>query len=237
MCDVISCEAEVFVYSLAGLQVDGGQMPETELPDNEITARTGVYQLLARLTSVPDRDIYEGAVAGTWGKELADAGKLLGFAFDFGGASVDASVSQEDFQAEFLRVFEIGNGSGPAASLYGGAYAGDRMQRLEEVVRFYEYFGLSTSAEDPRPADHLATELEFMKYLTFKEAVSSSPRLQTSYRRAQHDFLERQLSTWVPKLVEKTSSAGTWPYWEWVTATAGGFVAADANYVAGALAI
>src|SRR3989304_9905543 len=99
----------MFVYSLAGLQVDGGQMQETELPDNEITARTGAYQLLARLTSVPDRDIYEGAVAGTWDKELTDAGKLLGFSFDFGDATVDASVSQEDFQAEFLRVFEIGN--------------------------------------------------------------------------------------------------------------------------------
>ena len=67
------------------------------------------------------------------------------------------------------------------------------MQKLEEVVRFYEYFGLTTSPEDPRPADHLATELEFMKYLTYKEAVSPSPRLQTSYRRAQHDFLDRQL--------------------------------------------
>lgn len=226
----------MFVYSLAGLQVDGGPMQETELPDNETTARTGVYQLLARLTSIPDRDIYEGAATGTWGKELTEAGKLLAFPFDFGSAGIEGSVSQEDFQAEFLRVFEIGNGAGPAASLYGGAYAGDRMQRLEEVVRFYEYFGLSTSAEDPRPADHLATELEFMKYLTFKEAVSSSPRLQTSYRRAQHDFLERQLSTWVPSLVEKTRAAGTWPYWEWVTATVGGFVAADANYVAGVLA-
>lgn len=110
------------------------------------------------------------------------------------------------------------------------------MQRLEEVVRFYEYFGLTTSAEDPRPADHLATELEFMKYLTFKEAVSTSPRLQTSYRRAQHDFLDRQLTSWVPKLVERTRSADTWPYWQWVAETVGGFVAADSNYVAGVLA-
>jgi len=225
----------MFVYSLAGLQVDGGPMAETELPDNETTARTGVYQLLARLISIPDRDIHAGAVAGTWGKELADAGHLLSFPFDFGGASVDASVSPEDFQAEFLRIFEVGQGAGPAAPIYGGLYGGDRMQRLEEVVRFYEYFGLSTSAEDPRPADHLATELEFMKYLTYKEAVSSSPRLQTSYRRAQHDFLDRQLNNWTPRLAESTSAAGTWPYWQWLTSTVRDFVATDANYVAGIL--
>ena len=226
----------MFVYSLAGLQVDGGQLPEIELPDNEITARTGAYQALARLVSVPDRDAYDTALAGEWGARLADAGKLLAFEFDFGNAAIDASVTPEDFQAEFLRVFEIGNGNGPTASLYGGSYGPDRMQRLEEVVRFYEYFGLTTSAEDPRPADHLATELEFMKYLTFKEAVSASPRLQTSYRRAQHDFLERQLSSWVPKLAEKTRTAGTWPYWEWVAGTVDAFVAADAKYVASAVA-
>lgn len=226
----------MFVYSLAGLQVDGGALQETELPDNETTARTGVYQLLARLVSTPDKEIYDGAVSGEWGKELTDAGKLLGFAFDFGTASLEASVTPEQFQAEFLRVFEVGNGTAPPASIYGGAYGGDRMQRLEEVVRFYEYFGLSTSAEDPRPADHLATELEFMKYLTFKEAVSPSPRLQTSYRRAQHDFLDRQLNSWVPRLVDKTSAAGTWPYWEWVANTVRGFAAADSTYVAGVLA-
>lgn len=226
----------MFVYSLAGLQVDGGAVEEMELPDNETTARTGVYQLLARLVSVPDEDTHQAAVAGEWGSRLAEAGKLLGYPVDFGNASIGGDVMPQDFQAEFLRVFEVGNGQGPAAPLYGGLYGFDRMQRLEEVVRFYEYFGLSTSAEDPRPADHLATELEFMKYLTFKEAVSSSPRLQTSYRRAQHDFLERQLVPWVPSLVEKTQSARTWPFWQWAVGTIAGFVAADAKHIAGVLA-
>ncbi|MBA4180219.1 MAG: hypothetical protein C0506_06470 [Anaerolinea sp.] len=227
----------MFVYSLAGLQVDGGQLPEIELPDNETTARTGVYQALARLLSVPDRDAYEAAAAGEWGARLAAAGKLLGFQHDFGNAAIDPGIAEEDFQAEFLRVFEIGSGNGPAAPLYGGLYSPDRMQRLEEVVRFYEYFGLTTSAEDPRPADHLATELEFMKYLTYKEAVSPSPRLQSSYRRAQHDFLDRQLVPWLPKLLEKTREAATWPYFEWVAGTAAAFVAADAEYAASAVAV
>lgn len=225
----------MFVYSLAGLKVDGGALQEMELEDNEITARLGVYQALARLASLPDADVHHSAVAGEWGAQLTEAGHLLPFAFDFGTASVDAGVTPEELQAEYIRVFEVGVNGGPPAPLYGGLYAGDRMQRLEEVVRFYEYFGLSTSAEDPRPADHLATELEFMKYLCFKEAVSPSPRLQASYRRAQHDFLERQL-TWLPKLVEGTESGNTWPYLRWVAGTISGFVEADARYVAGVVA-
>lgn len=227
----------MFVYSLAGLKMDGDALEEQELPDNEITARTGVYQLLARLISLPNKDTHTSAVAGEWGHELTEAGKLLAFPFDFGNATVEAGKSFEDFQAEFLRLFEVGGGTdGPAAPLYGGTYAADRLQRMEEVTRFYEYFGLSTSAEDPRPADHLATELEFMKYLTFKEAVSSSPRLQTSFRRAQHDFLDRQLSTFVGKVSAKTAEANGWPFWAWVTDTIARFVEADAKYVAGLLA-
>jgi DMSO reductase family type II enzyme chaperone len=226
----------MFVYSLAGLQVDGGPVEEMELPDNETTARTGVYQLLARLVAVPDDDAHAAAVGGEWGGRLTEAAKHLSYPMDFGNASIGADVSPQDFQAEFLRVFEVGNGHGPEAPLYGGLYGFDRMQRMEEVVRFYEYFGLSTSQEDPRPADHLATELEFMKYLTYKEAVSSSPRLQTSYRRAQQDFLDRQLAPWMPAFVEKTQSAHTWPFWEWATSTIAGFVAADARYVGGVLA-
>ena len=225
----------MFVYSLAGLQVDGEALQEMELPDNDVTARTGVYQLLARLVSVPDEDTYSAALAGDWGERLADAGKLLAFDFTFGNAMIGPSVSRESFQAEFLRLFEVGAAGGPPASLFGGAYAADRMQRLEEVVRFYEYFGLTTSAEDPRPADHLATELEFMKYLTYKEAVSSSPRLQTSYRRAQQDFLDRQLTGWLPTLAERTRNADTWTYWQWVVDTIAGFAAADAHYVSGVL--
>lgn len=225
----------MFVYSLAGLKVDGETLQEMELPDNETTARTGVYQALARLVSTPDEDTYTAAMAGEWGDRLTDAGKLLAFPFSFGNATVPAATSREDFEAEFLRVFEVGP-EGPPAPLFGGAYGGNRMQRLEEVVRFYEYFGLTTSAEDPRPADHLATELEFLKYLTYKEAVSSSPRLQGSYRRAQQDFLDRQMSGWLPSLVEKTHAAGTWDYWEWVVDTIAGFVAADTRHISGVAA-
>jgi DMSO reductase family type II enzyme chaperone len=226
----------MFVYSLAGLQVDGDALPEVELEDNETTARTGVYQILARLVAVPEPDVHAKAVANEWSAELASAGKLLAFPFDFAAPEGNGHGSFQDFQAEFLRVFEVGDGTdGPPAPIYGGLYAAGRLQRLEEVVRFYEYFGLSVSAEDPRPADHIATELEFMKYLTFKEAVSSSPRLQVSFRRAQHDFLERQLC-WTRELAERTRAAHAGPFWQWATSTVAGFVAADAAYVSGVLA-
>ena len=222
----------MFVYSLAGLQLDGEASKDLELPDNEITARLGVYQALARLMTCPDADSYAAALRGEWPGRLAHDAGLLPFAFDFGTAAVDPAVSEADFQAEYLRLFEVGAGpGGPAASLFGGVYGGgNRMKKLEEVVRFYEYFGLRTSAEDPRPADHLATELEFMKFLTFKEATSASPRLRGSFRRAQQDFLERQLD-WLPELLKRTEAQAPMPFWMWAVGRCSAFAGADAAHL------
>jgi len=223
----------MFVYSLTGLEVEGEDAADVEVADSPITARLGVYQQLARLFVAPDADSYAAAVAGKWPKLLAQDAKLLPYAFDYGEAAIPGSDSQADFEAEYLRLFEVGAGvGGPPAPLCGGVYGGgDRMKKLEEVVRAYEYFGLHASAEDPRPPDHLATEFEFMKFLTYREAASASPRLQASFRRAQQDFLARQLSPWLPELVQRTASQSPMPFWNWAVVTASAFVAADTAYV------
>jgi DMSO reductase family type II enzyme chaperone len=225
----------MFVYSLAGLELDNDASLDVEVEDSPITARLGVYQQLARLFAYPDADVYAAALKGEWPDRLSQDAALLPFEFEYGDAWIPEGMSQAEFEAEYLRLFEVGAGTdGPGAPLYGGAYVnGDRIRTMEEVVRFYEYFGLHTSAEDPRPPDHLATELEFMKFLTFKEAASASPRLQASFRRAQHDFLDRQLSRWVPKLAEKVTAEKPDKFWDWAISRAAGFVAADAQYVSG----
>ena len=222
----------MFVYSLAGLTVDGEATAEVEIADSPITSRLGVYQELARLFAGADRDSYEAAVEGSWPGRLARDAKLLPYAFDYGETSVEGKVSAEEFQAEYLRLFEVGGIGGPPAPLFGGCYGGgDRMKKMEDVVRFYEYFGLHASAEDPRPPDHLSTELEFMKFLSYKEAASASPRLQSSFRRAQLDFSERELGRWLPEVVAAVEAAKPMPFWKWAVTTASAFVAADATYM------
>lgn len=223
----------MFVYSLAGLSLDADAAQDVEIEDNETTARSGVYQVLGRLLALPDEESYATAQVGESSDALVDAAELLAFDFDFGSCTLDADVTAEDHQAEYLRLFEVGSGSeGPPAPLLGGVYGtADRMRNLEEVVRFYEYFGLRTSPEDPRPADQISTELEFMQYLAFKEAASASPRLQASFRRAQYDFLEKQLVTWLPQFVEKVETQDPSPYWQWAAKTTSNFVAADAKHV------
>jgi DMSO reductase family type II enzyme chaperone len=223
----------MFVYSLDGLKIDGDLPPDQEIEDNETTARSGVYQVFGQLFKVPDKDSHSLAIEGKWPEKFRNAAELLGFDFDFGVSALTSSVSAEDYQAEYLRLFEIGDGTdGPRVPIVSGAYgSGDRTKQLEEVVRFFEYFGLKTSADEPRAPDHLATEMEFMQYLSFKEAASASPRLSGSFRRAQEDFLDRQLTTWLPQFAHHVEEQNTLPIWVWASQTVAQFVKADAQYM------
>lgn len=209
---------------------EGEACTGNEIADSAVIARLEIYRQLARLFAHPDADTYAAAAAGEWPHRLAEAASLLPFDFDYDRTSTPESAPQADFEAEYLRLFEAGNG------LYGGIYGGgDRMKKVEEVARFYEYFGLRPSAEDPRPPDHLSTEFQFMELLAHKEATAVSPLLQVSLRRAQRDFLDRQLR-WLPNLVEYVDANSPMPFWRWATATAASFAAADAAHVHAALA-
>lgn len=223
----------MFVYSLDGLEIDGDLAKDVEIEDNEITARAGVYQVLSRVFVVPDQEAWDIAVAGQWPQRLREAAALLAFDFDFGVAGLASSVTFEGYQAEYIRLFETGTDGGtPPVSIFGGSYGGnDRRQTMEEVARFFEYFGLKTSADDPRPPDHLATELEFMQYLAFKEAASPSPRLGGSFHRAQEDFLSRQLIAWVEQFASGLEAQNTLPIWVWAGRTVSEFLKADLAYL------
>lgn len=223
----------MFVYSLDGLKIDGDLPPDLEIEENEITARSGVYQIFGQIFSVPDKESHSSAVEGKWSEKLRTAAKLLAFDFDFGVAALAPSISAYDYQAEYMRLFELGDGdAGPSVPICSGAYGtGDRAKRLQEVVRSFEYFGLQISADDARSPDHLATEMEFMQYLSFKEAASASPRLSGSFRRAQEDFLDRQLTNWLPDFVTRVEQQNALPIWVWASQTVSEFVKADARYL------
>nr|AIS23704.1 putative p-cymene dehydrogenase assembly chaperone protein [Aromatoleum aromaticum] len=82
-----------------------------------------------------------------------------------------------------------------ACSIRESAYANEEHSALfEELVRFYEFFGLKRTDEAELP-DHIAVELEFMHLLThLEEQVSDQADSVASLRRAQRDFLSRHLA-------------------------------------------
>lgn len=219
----------MFAYSLTGLEIDdaaaGGVL---EVEESEITARSAVYQVLGQLFAAPDADFAEKTASGQWVADLTEAVELLAFDWEIGEAPT-GDAGQEQLGEAYERLFLVEHEG--LRRIWGGAYVADREQTLVELRRAYEYYGLGTGNDDV-PFDHLTAELDFMQFLAFKEAAASSPRLGKSFRRAQVDFLERQLGDWVPAFAAAVRGADPTPFYAWAVDRLETFVAGDAKWVA-----
>ena len=217
----------MFVYQLSGLSLKDEAQAPVEIEENETTARSAVYQVLGRLFLDADDEHFEKAREGLWVKELQEASALLPFELTLPeGGRVPPELAKADHVGEFRRLF----GEGGEVPPFGSAYQSDGDFR-DEVRRQYEYYGLAADAT--RRVDHLATECDYMQYLTFKEAASSSDRLRGSYRRAQHDFVARHFGEWVPAFAARVEGAGASRFFSWAAGILASFVASDADYVRG----
>jgi len=104
------------------------------------------------------------------------------------------------------------------------------MRVMEELIRFYNYFGLRLSRG--QLPDHITVELEFMHYLTYKEAEAcQNGGDQESYQRAQKDFLDRHLGKWVPALHQKLAKCQPLPFFADLVAWTEDFLGRERQYL------
>ncbi len=192
-------------------------------------ARSALYRLLAEALAFPSAELAASVAAGRFLTGLERELDVLRFAPALDGdaraAISDPALTREEMEAEYIRLFEVGPGRPPCPP-YEGSHRSGRMKIMEELVRFYDYFGLRTLPGDL--PDHLCAELEFLHYLTFREAETGG-LAQRSYRLAQRDFLERHLCRWLPRLRLRLEAAGPSPFYRSLI----GFVA---DFCAGHLA-
>lgn len=111
--------------------------------------------------------------------------------------------SADAIESEYIRLFDLPV-DGPPCPLYGGLLGGDRRQVMEELLRLYRHFGLSTADAEVRDLpDSIPTVLEFLQFLTQREESASNLNEAKPFRTAQRDLLERHLTRWIPKIIEK----------------------------------
>jgi len=197
-------------------------------------SRSRMYALLAATFAFPDEELHtavrDGSLAGT----IAMVAGALPYRLDV-GASSGLSTAVEgyvDFESEYIRLFDVG-AAGPPCPLYGGVYLGDRMKVMEEATRFYNYFHLKLSPEVRELPDHITTELEFLHYLTFREAEAHETGTDpSSLLRAERDFLARHLCRWVPRLRDRLGKQNAAPFFTALVDLAFAFFEADQAYAA-----
>ena len=192
--------------------------------DTQTGARSLCYSLLSGAFRFPEPKFFESVKAGRFSDEVEAAVARLPYDGLKGGDLGKATkLSYEEFQSNYIKLFEVGGIDGAPCSLYEGEYGGGRMKVMEEILRFYHHFGLQLSTAKRDRPDHLATELEFMHLLTFKETEALlQGKEKSSYVRAQSDFLRYHvgdLLATVAKRVEKK----TVPFYRDLVTLADGF--------------
>ncbi len=186
-------------------------------------ARSRAYLLLSRAFRYP--------ADGSWAdlpSAIADALSALPH------VSALPALDQPPKPEDYVAAFEVGGAYGPPCFIYEGEYGGGRLKVMEDVLRFYDFFGLQPVQDDGRRdrPDHLATELEFMHALTFLEATSlekdESPLV---FRQAQKEFLRFHLVDFTAAVASRLGEAGV-PFYTAVAEIARDLCAQELEYLA-----
>ena len=177
--------------------------------------RSFAYNLIASTLDYPDTEFAQLVSDGKLGKQFKTTFCAIypEMEQEIDWPSLAINNTGEDLEVEYSRLFDVG-ASGPPCPLNSGAYLDERMQALEECVRFYNYFDLTAGEDFEELPDHVTTQLEFMHYLTHCENELSDDKEQAeNYQRAQRDFLNRQLGKWIPQLNEKVIDNDAKPFY------------------------
>jgi len=176
----------------------------------QIGSRSGLYSLISKGFRFPTPERYESVKSGQFADEVQQALAQL----PYNGLKADplgrgTGLSYEEFQSHYIELFDVGGAHGPPCFLYEAESGGGRMKVMEEILRFYHHFGLRLSTERRDRPDHLASELEFMHLLTFKEAESLlQGKERGAYQKAERDFLRFHLNDFVATVAEKVGGTG-----------------------------
>lgn len=194
-------------------------------------ARSSLYKHLSLAFRYP----HDEAVVATFGdagrRDFEQAARLLPHA---AAATMPPFRMDEytltDLQLRYTYLFESAHGAG-AASLHESACVDSpRAQVWEDLIRFYEHFGLRYEGNTTRLwPDHLVTELECLHYLSFLEAGLASDT--TPILRAQRDFIERHPLSWLPRLAQRLAAAERAEPYAGLVALLVEYLAAECTYL------
>lgn len=199
-------------------------------------ARSYIYRLLTEAFAFPDATVARRLSSGAWLSDVTTIAANLPFelplSFNQRSPLGDHAPDAATLEADYIRLFEVGAGK-PFCPPYEGSHRNGRMKLMEDLVRFYEHFGLIAHPDDL--PDHICAELQFMHYLAFKQAaIASLSRPQNDIELAQRDFLDRHLCRWLPRLQGRLRAARQpSAFYSALASFAADFVQVDRRWLAG----
>lgn len=202
-------------------------------------ARSQLYARLAELFTFPTEELGVAYRSGELETEFRDLVGALPYRLPVDGAAFGPSeLSYVELQSEFIRLFEVASpgGGSPPCSLYGGMYASNRRQVMEEVLRFYRHFGLRLNPDIRDLPDSIPTVLEFLHFLAYREGTpgeGGDEEEAVALRNAQRDLLSRHLTQWTPQMTGRLDALDAMPLYRAAIDLLHAFAAAELSELAG----
>lgn len=190
-----------------------------EIKDPAARRVAGLSTLYARLAHAfryPDASLFREMASPEFEDALRTALRLAGLNERIKVELGFGSISSLDvLEQRYLELFEIGGEAGSPCVIYEGEFGGGRLKVMEDVLRFFDHFGLQPSDDEgnrDRP-DNLATELEFMHFLTYQEVRALDTGDDPApFRAGQRDFLRFHLGDFLDAVADKAAPRGVVPY-------------------------
>jgi DMSO reductase family type II enzyme chaperone len=172
-----------------------------------------VYRVLGWCFSYPESELYESLTQEDLGEEIKELVNRLPFQMAIHPFRVVRS--QEELETLYTTCFDMPLCPIPFQETIFRKGEVSREDVQEGVVRFYEHFGLELKSDERDFPDHLVAELEFMAFLSAKEANALAHQKDaTPYRLAQRDFLARHLCKWFRRMNQKIQNLIDEPYYK-----------------------
>jgi TorA maturation chaperone TorD len=194
-------------------------MNETEIKLKKLAARTFLYQILAQSLNYPDESLAQSFSSGYYINNVADALEVLGI----GGLQSElAGLKMElqkpgnllDLEKDYTRM--CFSSKPRLVYLFESVYKEGKLydESTFQIARMYYDAGLKVEEDFRLPPDHIAVELEFMSFLSFKqmEGVRSGDKKITDYavelQNAALDNHVRDFALSVAERMEKHAGTG-----------------------------
>jgi len=181
----------------------------------ELLIRSDCYRLLSACFYEPDQDLFleenvclNLATLLTTSPEAADAARKMHSAL----THVTQNDLLLDYAGLFIGPFEL------MAAPYGSVYLEKNRRLMGDTtiaIKHY-YMAEGLKMETKEPPDHIAVELEFMSFLSKKEAAALKQKNQSESARLhalQVDFFHAAMS-WLPTFCEKIQNGAQTDYYQ-----------------------
>ena len=193
----------------------------------KLLATSHMYRLLSLCFLYPSEEMQQALRDGSLASQMRTISRALPYAskiekevekFIFTLTDDISKVPPSFFRTEYDTLF--GQSEELPCPPYETSYNTEQVfstpRKLADIAGFYRAFGLSTSGTWHDRVDHVAAELEFMHFLTFKEAHAIASGKQSEAQLtmdASLKFLKEHVLEWIGSFAENLRKVSKMPYY------------------------